>query len=57
MHDAPAAAAVGAHAPWSDHFERTVAKRSIERKNTVLLDNEQLSLGSLTPPAAVRVPL
>jgi hypothetical protein len=57
MRDAPAAAAGGAHPPWSDHFERTVAKRSVERKNTVLLRNEQLSLGSLTAPGAVRVPL
>jgi hypothetical protein len=55
MHDAPAAATGGDGAPWSDHFERTVAKRSIERKNTVLLDNEQLSLGAPTPLAAVRV--
>jgi hypothetical protein len=57
MHDAPVVAAGGAHAPWSDHFERTVAKRSVERKNTVLLDNEQLSPGSPAPPVAVRVPL
>jgi len=57
MRETPAVAAGGAHASWSDHFERTVAKRSVERKNTVLLDNEQLSLGSLTPLAAVRVAL
>jgi len=55
MRDAPAAAAGGAHPPWSDHFERTVAKRSIERKNTVLLDTEQLSLRALTAAVAIRV--
>jgi hypothetical protein len=47
----------GARAPWSDHFERTVAKRSVERKNTVLLENEQLSLVAPTLPTAVRVRL
>jgi hypothetical protein len=43
-----------APAPWPDHFERTVAKRSVERKNTVLLNNEQPSFTAM-PSAAVLV--